>query len=149
MERYHVELWFDGAPLLEIGNLTRAIMAQGWEFEASSPGAWWGRFSRELDSDADFQTALRELKRIFGPWWRKGRRWPPEPTLLDCPNCRKPLVLLSVESYPGLAHLSSGELSDLPGEIRDELRDTPDANFAVIDAAGHYTCGWCGTTSRF
>jgi hypothetical protein len=73
-----------------------------------------------------------------------------QPTLIDCPNCRKALVLLSIENYPRLAHLSSGELKELPGdilaEVRDGVREGIDAKFAVIDRDGRYKCDWCGKT---
>jgi len=66
--------------------------------------------------------------------------------LIDCPNCGKALVLLSIENYPDLAHLESGELDELPGEIRGELQGTTDAKFAVVDRQGRYKCDWCGET---
>jgi hypothetical protein len=78
--------------------------------------------------------------------------WKEAPTLIVCPNCRKPLVLFSIENYPRLAHMSSGELGDLPGDIHSEIRgaiEATDAKFAVVDRSDEYLCRWCGTTQTF
>jgi hypothetical protein len=77
-----------------------------------------------------------------------------EPRLLDCPSCRKPLVLLSIERYPRLVESPAGELDDLPGDIQVDARNAAlgqaqtDAKFAVVDRSGSYLCGWCGSIQR-
>jgi hypothetical protein len=69
--------------------------------------------------------------------------------LIDCPSCGKPLALLSIEQvYPGLADVESSDVADLPGEIRDLVRDEADAKFAILDREGQYTCPWCNATNR-
>jgi hypothetical protein len=72
------------------------------------------------------------------------------PQMLLCPSCHEPLVLLSIENYPRLADMRSGELGHLPGDIRDALEplDTPDAKFAVVDRNGEYFCLWCNSTQK-
>jgi hypothetical protein len=77
-----------------------------------------------------------------------------EPRLLECPSCRKPLVLLSIESYPRLVESPAGELDELPGDIQVDARNAAlahaqtDAKFAVVDRNGSYLCGWCDSIQR-
>jgi hypothetical protein len=64
----------------------------------------------------------------------------PRPNLIDCPNCKKPLVLSSIENYSRLAHLSStssGDLNELPGDIRDRIMgENIDSKYAGRVIAG-------------
>jgi hypothetical protein len=65
-----------------------------------------------------------------------------QPVLTDCPNCRKPLVLLPKEIYRDVEQLTSPELD----AIWDTVGGKVDARFTTFDAEQRSTCNWCGET---
>jgi hypothetical protein len=66
---------------------------------------------------------------------------PGEPTQIECPNCRAPIVLLPLKLYTSREDVDPDQVFDVAGH-------TMEAMFAIVDDEGCYRCPACQTPHR-
>jgi len=64
-------------------------------------------------------------------------------TLLDCPTCEMPLVVLPLSLFPSVADWDGNQLAKLPGEVTDHQGERV-AMYTVVEA-----CPVCEETRSF